>query len=124
MLFKPEILIEQPLQTLAVIAIIIIGKSLAAMAGSVLPLSAQYRADRFSESGADRRVFLHLLAGLGLSLGLLLAEGMSLILAGADLDRLNPFMFAAIAPLQRWLLEKSELARQLIGARILMPNCR
>ncbi len=114
MLFKPEILIEQPLQTLAVIAIIIIGKSLAAMA---LVLFFRYplnTALTVSVSLAQIGEFSFILAGLGLSLGLLPAEGMSLILAGALISiALNPFMFAAIAPLQRWLLEKSELARQL-----------
>lgn len=114
MLFKPEILLEQPLQTLAVIAIIIIGKSLAAMA---LVLFFRYplnTALTVSVSLAQIGEFSFILAGLGLSLGLLPAEGMSLILAGALISiALNPFMFAAIAPLQRWLLEKSALARQL-----------
>jgi CPA2 family monovalent cation:H+ antiporter-2 len=39
---------------------------------------------------------------------------MSLVLAGALISiALNPFLFAAIAPFQRWLLERSELARSL-----------
>jgi CPA2 family monovalent cation:H+ antiporter-2 len=58
--------------------------------------------------------FSFILAGLGLSLGLLPAEGMSLVLAGALISiALNPFLFATIAPFQRWLLERSELARSL-----------
>jgi CPA2 family monovalent cation:H+ antiporter-2 len=58
--------------------------------------------------------FSFILAGLGLSLGLLPAEGMSLVLAGALISiALNPFLFVAIAPLQRWLLQRSELARSL-----------
>lgn len=41
-------------------------------------------------------------------------EGMSLVLAGALISiALNPLLFAAIAPFQRWLLERSELARSL-----------
>ena len=39
---------------------------------------------------------------------------MSLVLAGALISiALNPLLFAAIAPLQAWLLKRSELAREL-----------
>lgn len=39
---------------------------------------------------------------------------MSLVLAGALISMaLNPLLFTAIAPLQRWLLERSALARRL-----------
>ena len=39
---------------------------------------------------------------------------MSLVLAGALISiALNPFLFAAVAPFQRWILKRSALARQL-----------
>ena len=58
--------------------------------------------------------FSFILAGLGLSLGLLPKEGMSLVLAGALLSiALNPLLFAAIAPVRRAILEVSEFARRL-----------
>eukprot|EP01034_Spumella_vulgaris_P009939 gene9939-12613_t len=58
--------------------------------------------------------FSFILAGLGVVLGLLPAVGMSLVLAGALISiALNPLLFAAIAPLQAWLLKRSELARRL-----------
>ncbi|HET6787704.1 MAG TPA: NAD-binding protein, partial [Aquabacterium sp.] len=58
--------------------------------------------------------FSFILAGLGLSLGLLPVEGMNLVLAGALMSiALNPLLFTVIAPLQRWLLSRSDMARKL-----------
>lgn len=114
MLFEPMILIEQPLRVLGVIAIIILGKSLAA---AVLVIALRYplnTALTVAASLAQIGEFSFILAGLGLSLGLLPAEGVSLVLAGSLISiALNPLLFAGIAPLQRWLLKHSELARRL-----------
>ena len=83
MLFQPNILLDKPLQVLGVIAIIMLGKTLAAL-GIVLafryPLNT---ALTVAASLAQIGEFSFILAGLGQSLGLLSAEGMSLILAGA-----------------------------------------
>jgi CPA2 family monovalent cation:H+ antiporter-2 len=58
--------------------------------------------------------FSFILAGLGVSLGLLPPEGLSLVLAGALISMaLNAFVFAAVAPVRSWVLERSELARRL-----------
>ncbi|MDQ3060557.1 MAG: Kef family K(+) transporter [Pseudomonadota bacterium] len=114
MLFEPTILLEQPMHVLGVVAIIIAGKSLAAL---VLVLAFRYplnTALTVAASLAQIGEFSFILGGLGLSLGLLPPEGMSLVLAGALISiALNPLLFAAIAPLRRWLLERSELARSL-----------
>jgi monovalent cation:H+ antiporter-2, CPA2 family len=114
MLFEPLVLVEQPVHVLGVVAVIIIGKSLAALA---LVIAFRYplnTALTVAASLAQIGEFSFILAGLGLSLGLLPTEGMSLILAGALISiALNPFLFAAIAPFQRWLLGRSELARAL-----------
>lgn len=114
MLFEPLILIEQPLRVLGVLAIIILGKSLAA---AVLVIALRYplnTALTVAASLAQIGEFSFILAGLGLALGLLPSEGMSLILAGALISiALNPLLFAAIAPLQRWLLKNSALARRM-----------
>jgi CPA2 family monovalent cation:H+ antiporter-2 len=114
MLFEPSILMEQPVHVLGVVAIIILGKSIAAF-GLVLafryPLNT---ALTVSASLAQIGEFSFILAGLGLSLGLLPAEGMSLVLAGALISiALNPVLFAAIEPLRRWILQRSDLARRL-----------
>ncbi|CAG2147247.1 YbaL family putative K(+) efflux transporter [Cupriavidus numazuensis] len=114
MLFKPSILIEQPLHVLGTVAIIILGKSIAAFA---LVLAFRYplnTALTVSASLAQIGEFSFILAGLGLSLGLLPAEGMSLVLAGALISiALNPVLFAVNEPFRRWVLKRSALARRL-----------
>jgi CPA2 family monovalent cation:H+ antiporter-2 len=114
MLFEPAILLEQPVHVLGVVAIIMFGKSLAAF-GLVLALRYPLNtALTVSASLAQIGEFSFILAGLGLSLGLLPAEGMSLVLAGALISiALNPLLFAAVEPLRRWILQRSALARQL-----------
>ncbi|WER49086.1 YbaL family putative K(+) efflux transporter [Cupriavidus sp. WKF15] len=114
MLFKPAILVEQPLHVLGTVAIIILGKSAAAFA---LVLAFRYplnTALTVSASLAQIGEFSFILAGLGLTLGLLPAEGMSLVLAAALISiALNPVLFALSEPLRRWILKRSALARRL-----------
>lgn len=114
MLFDPVVLVEHPLHVLGVLAIIVIGKSIAALA---LVLAFRYplnTALTVAASLAQIGEFSFILAGLGMSLGLLPAEGMSLVLAGALISiALNPFVFAAVAPVRKWVLQRSELARRL-----------
>lgn len=114
MLFDPAVLMEKPMHVLGVVAIIIIGKSIAAM---VLVLTFRYplnTALMVAASLAQIGEFSFILAGLGMSLGLLSAEGMDLVLAGAMFSiALNPFVFAAITPIRNWVLRRSELARRL-----------
>ena len=114
MLFKPAILIEQPLHVMAVVAIIMFGKSLAAFA---LVLAFRYplnTALTVSASLAQIGEFSFILAGLGVTLGLLPEEGMSLVLAGALISiALNPLLFAGVEPLRSWILKRSALARRL-----------
>ena len=114
MLFDPGVLVEEPLHVLAVVGIIIIGKSLAAMA---LVLTFRYplnTALTVSASLEQIGEFSFILAGLGLALGILPSEGLSLVLAGALISiALNPLVFASIAPVSKWLLNRSATARRL-----------
>lgn len=114
MLFDPAILIEEPLHVFAVVGIIIIGKSMAAMA---LTLAFRYplnTALTVAASLAQIGEFSFILAGLGLTLGLLPAEGMNLVLAGAIISiALNPLLFSVVNPLRKWILMRSFLARRL-----------
>ena len=84
MLFDPSILVREPLRVLAVLAIIVIGKSLAAF-GIVRALggSESDGPDCFGCAGADRGIFIYSKPDSGWRLGLLPQEGLSLILAGA-----------------------------------------
>lgn len=114
MLFEPSILMEQPIHVLGVVAIIIFGKSIAALIIVLLFRYPLNTALTVSASLAQIGEFSFILAGLGLSLGLLPAEGMNLILAGALISiALNPVLFAAIEPLRSWILKHSKLVRQL-----------
>ena len=113
MLFDPTVLIEEPMRVLAVVAIIIVGKSMAAM---VLVSILRYPLNTVLTVAASLGQigeFSFILAGLGLSLGLMPAEGMSLVLAGALISiAFNPIAFAAIVPVRNWMLEHSAMARK------------
>ncbi|MDM0056971.1 YbaL family putative K(+) efflux transporter [Variovorax fucosicus] len=114
MLFDPSILLQRPLQVLAVVGVIVVGKSVAACALVLLLRYPLHTALTVSASLAQIGEFSFILAGLGVSLGLLSAEGQSLILAGALISiATNPLWFSAIAPLQKWLHARSALAREL-----------
>ncbi|MDP9043508.1 MAG: Kef family K(+) transporter [Pseudomonadota bacterium] len=104
MLFDPGIVLEQPLRLLATLGVIVVGKSLAAI-GVVLMLRYPIRcAVVVAASLAQVGEFSFILAGLGMSLGLLPKQANDLILAGALLSiALNPVMFSLAGPLERWL---------------------
>lgn len=114
MLFDPAILMQQPLQVLAVVAIIMLGNSLAAF---LIVLAFRYplnTALTVSASLAQIGEFSFILAGLGVHLKLLPVEGQSLIVAGALISiALNPLVFDAIEPLQRWIRARSGVARAM-----------
>ena len=95
MLFDPSILIRQPLQVLAVLAIVVFGKSLAAF-GIVRVLGGSMRTALIvSAALAQIGEFSFILAGLGVNLRLLPAEGLNLIVAGALLSiTFNPAVFS------------------------------
>ena len=114
MLFEPRILIEQPGQALAVLAVIIIGKSVAA---TLLVLALRYplsTALTVSASLAQIGEFSFILAGLGVALGVLSEQARTLVLAGAIVSiAINPLLFRLIEPLRSWLLQRSMLAQRL-----------
>ena len=114
MLFDPRVLMDEPLRVLAVVAIILIGKTVAAVG---LVLAFRYPLNTALTVGASLAQigeFSFILAGLGLSLGLLSLEGQNLILAGALISiALNALLFAAIGPAQSWARARSAWARKL-----------
>jgi CPA2 family monovalent cation:H+ antiporter-2 len=99
---------------LVVVAIIMFGKTLAAF---LLVIAFRYplnTALTVSASLAQIGEFSFILASLGVSLGLLPPEGQSLILAGALISiALNPLVFGAVEPLQKWIRSRSSLARAM-----------
>jgi CPA2 family monovalent cation:H+ antiporter-2 len=114
MLFDPAVLLRAPLAVLVVVATIVFGKTLAAIA---LVLMFRYPLNTALTVGASLAQigeFSFILAGLGVEYGLLPEEGRNLILAGALISiALNPAVFAAIEPAQRWIRGRSALARKL-----------
>ena len=114
MLFDPRILLDEPMRVLAVVAIVMVGKTLAAIALVVVLRYPLNSALTVGVSLAQIGEFSFILAGLGVALKLLPAEGQSLVLAGALISiALNPLLFGALEPVQRWLRARSALARRL-----------
>jgi CPA2 family monovalent cation:H+ antiporter-2 len=114
MLFEPQVLIRQPLHVFVVVAIIIVGKSLAAFFIVLLFRYPLNIALTVSASLAQIGEFSFILAGLGISLDLMPAAGQSLILAGAIISiAFNPLVFRAIEPVQNWIRRRSKLAQVL-----------
>ena len=114
MLFDPRILLDEPLRVLAVVAIIMIGKTLAAVALVVALRYPLNSALTVGVSLAQIGEFSFILAGLGVALKLLPAEGQSLVLAGALISiALNSLLFSAVEPVQAWLRKRSAFARRL-----------
>ncbi len=114
MLFDFHIVDNEPFKVLAVVAIIMFGKTIVAVA---LVLMFRYPLNTALTVGASLAQigeFSFILAGLSMSLGLMDATGQNLILAGALASiALNSVMFASLEPLQRWAKKHSAFARQL-----------
>lgn len=106
MLFDPAIVINEPLPLLATLAIILFGKSVAALAIVRLFGYSTSTALTISASLAQIGEFSFILAGLGVSLELMPERGRDLVLAGAILSiLLNPLFFAG---LDYWLRGRPE----------------
>jgi CPA2 family monovalent cation:H+ antiporter-2 len=114
MLFDPRILVDQPGAVLATVAVILVGKTLAAGALVLLlkyPLST---ALTVAVSLAQIGEFSFILLGLGQNLGLVPPEATSLVVAGAIVSiALNPLLFSGVEPLRRFVLSRSAWARRL-----------
>jgi CPA2 family monovalent cation:H+ antiporter-2 len=105
MLIDPAFLISHIPELLAVTAIIMIGKSLAAIALVRLLGGATLTGLTVAAGLSQIGEFSFILAELGRSLDLLTEEAVNLILAAALISiTLNPGLFALIKPLQQRLL--------------------
>ncbi|ODR97552.1 sodium:proton antiporter [Methyloceanibacter stevinii] len=103
MLFHPAIMVDAPLAVLATVAIIVIGKSIAAFAVVRLFGQSSDTGLMISASLSQIGEFSFILASLGLTLGVLPSEGRDLILAGAIITiLLNPLLFGALDRYFAW----------------------
>ena len=101
MLFDPTIVVREFGPVMATFLIIVVGKSLAALA--IVRLFGHPKATIFTIAASLAQIgeFSFILAGLGVDLAILPERGRDLILAGAILSILvNPLLFAI---LDRWL---------------------
>src|SRR5262245_14163706 len=107
MIFDPKILVREPLHVLAVVLIIMVGKSIAALAIVLAFRRPLHTALTISASLAQIGEFSFILGALGISLKLLPEAARSLIVAGALISiTLNPVVFRAIAPIEKWLARR------------------
>jgi CPA2 family monovalent cation:H+ antiporter-2 len=97
MLFDPSILVREPMMVAGVVALILFGKALAALA--IVGVMGYPLGTALTVAGALAQIgeFSFILAGLGVSYGLMPAEGVNLVLAGALISiTLNPLVFTLV----------------------------
>ncbi|CAM3736903.1 YbaL family putative K(+) efflux transporter [Rahnella bruchi] len=112
MLFDPMILVREPLTVIATLAIIVFGKSIAAFLLVKMFGHSKRTALTISVSLAQIGEFAFILAGLGISLGLLSEHGRNLVLAGAILSIMfNPLLFTL---LEKYLAKTETIEDQSI----------
>lgn len=125
MLLDPGYLLANPWGVLAVLALIVVGKSLAAV-GIVALLGYPLRTGLTVAAGlAQIGEFSFILATAGVALGLLPADAYQLVVAGALLSiTINPVLFAAVDPLDMWLKARPGVRRRLDrgGGRLAVPG--
>jgi monovalent cation:H+ antiporter-2, CPA2 family len=100
MLFEPAVLIRHPLEVLEVLAIVVVGKSVAAVV--IVRLLGRSLATALTVAAALAQIgeFSFILAVMGVSLKLLPPEGQSYVVAGALFSIvLNPVLFALVGRL-------------------------
>ena len=101
MLFRPSVLLEHPLEVLEVLAIIVIGKSLAALL--IVRLLGRSLDTALSVAAALAQIgeFSFILAVMGITLKVLPPQAQQYIVAGALLSiMLNPLVFAILGRLR------------------------
>ncbi len=111
MLFDPMVLLREPLAVLATLAIIVVGKSIAALVIVLAFRRPMSTALTISVSLAQIGEFSFILAGLGVSLKLLPDDGRDLVLAGAILSiLLNPLLFSLLDRILPGMIAKERAA--------------
>jgi CPA2 family monovalent cation:H+ antiporter-2 len=110
MLFDPGILVREPLRVLATVAVVIVGNALAALVLLVRLGHPARSALTVAASLGQIGEFSFILGGLGSALGLLPAEGRSLLLAAALVTIAgNPLLQSAAGAVDRWLAARPDV---------------
>ncbi|MBZ0235447.1 MAG: Kef family K(+) transporter [Deltaproteobacteria bacterium] len=114
MLLDPSILVDDPVAVLMVVLVVMLGKSIAAFFIVVVFRHTVRTALTISASLAQIGEFSFILAALAMGLGLLPAEGHTLIVAGAILTiSLNPLAFWAADRAADWMSQRPRLVAAL-----------
>lgn len=111
MLFNPAVMIEQPLNVLAVVGIIVVGKAFVTFL-IVMLFGYPLKTSLLVSAGlAQIGEFSFILIALGLSLGLLPEDGSDLILAGAIISiGLKPALFYCVRRLYKFVGRKPRIS--------------
>jgi CPA2 family monovalent cation:H+ antiporter-2 len=118
MLFDPTILLREPRDVIAVLALIIVGKALIAFAIVLLLRYPVGTGLMVSASLAQVGEFSFILVALGMSFGLLPGEARDLVVAGALFSiMLNPLVFYGLGILQRRLASAVPAGAAFYGQR-------
>jgi CPA2 family monovalent cation:H+ antiporter-2 len=119
MLFDPSIVVREPEMIAAVMGVILVGKSVAALIIVLLLGFPVSTAVTVAAALAQIGEFSFILGGLGLGYGLLSAEGFNLLLAGALFSiTLNPLIFAGSDWLIAWVKKRPRLAAGMEAGRL------
>ena len=114
MLLDPMVLVQEPARVLLVVGIIIVVKALITFVLALLLRRPVRSALLISASLAQIGEFSFILAGLGISLGMLPEEGRDLILAGALVSiTVNPLLMRAINRVDHWFQQRPGLVGSL-----------
>jgi monovalent cation:H+ antiporter-2, CPA2 family len=118
MLLDPGSLLDQPMLVLSVLAVVMIGKPLAALVIVWLLRYPPKVALAVAVALAQIGEFSFMLATLGTSLEILPAAAMNVLVAAAIVSiTLNPIFYRAVDPMERWLSRQPGLWK-LVNARV------
>lgn len=120
MLVDPTAFVRAAPRIGAALVVILVGQALTACA-LVLALGRPLRtALTLGAAVGQIGEFSFILAALGVSLGVMPPDGRAIVLAAALLSiTLNPLLFAAIGPLERWIESRPPLMRALVRHSVL-----
>lgn len=114
MLLDPGYLVAHPLQILAVLTLIVVGKSLAAVAIVAIRRYPLRTGLTVGAGLAQIGEFSFILVTDGVRLQLVPVEAFQLVVAGALLSiMINPFIFSLVTPIETWIKARPALRTRL-----------
>jgi monovalent cation:H+ antiporter-2, CPA2 family len=113
MLLNPESLLEAPLMIAATLGVVLIGKPLAALLIVALFRYPVKVGLAVAVALAQIGEFSFIVANLGMQLGVLTPDAANVVIGAAIVSiTLNPLLFRAVGPVERWLTRRRPVAPQ------------